>query len=217
MEKTYAVKEMFKTVQGEGHHVGTPAFFVRLAGCNMWSGHEETRERDAVRNDAKCPRWCDTDFVGGDHLTAREIAETIPVGTNMIVVTGGEPLLQVDQRFVDVLSARIPTGVLAFETNGTVVPRFVRRTTDNARVWMTCSPKQPPEQIRMRAANEIKLVWPDHDPMDWEWFIADHYYLSPRADQRILNQDNQEKLAQWVAGQNKWKLSLQTHKITGLR
>lgn len=224
--KTYMVKERFRTIQGEGYHVGTPALFIRLAGCNMWSGRAEDRDRDADRHRAACPRWCDTDFVGGTRMTAEQVCDT-PVGghpTPLIVLTGGEPLLQIDGELLHELAVAYPEARIAIETNGTVRPEWfpldgtARSICWDAepivRVpWITLSPKRSRSETVLPWADEIKLVVPDYDPRDWEDFPARHRFVQPRAHGVTRDEDQEHLAASWVAANSRWRLSLQTHKI----
>jgi organic radical activating enzyme len=95
----YVVREIFRTLQGEGGQAGTPMVFVRFAGCNLWSGHERDRARDAERSGAACPLYCDTDFVGGERLDATELLARVEAlaGPRWVCFTGGEPALQLDR------------------------------------------------------------------------------------------------------------------------
>ncbi|MGC2809657.1 MAG: 7-carboxy-7-deazaguanine synthase, partial [Bradyrhizobium sp.] len=155
---SYAVKEIFLTLQGEGAHVGRAAVFCRFAGCNLWSGREQDRAG------ATC-RFCDTDFVGTDgtlggrYATAAELAETIArqwtgaAANRYVVLTGGEPLLQVDTALIEALHARgFSIGV---ETNGTIDP-------PDGMDWICVSPKAGAE-LRVRHGHELKLVYPQAD------------------------------------------------------
>lgn len=221
MAKSYAVKEMFRTIQGEGFHAGTPALFIRFAGCNMWSGDEADRERDAVRNQAECPRWCDTDFVGGEKLTVEDIGKYVEHedAVPLIVLTGGEPMLQVDDKLLDVLFDAAPEARVAIETNGSVRPRFGydKLLPERGRLWFTLSPKQPRDMVVLDRASEIKLVWPAYNATDWADFRAHHHYLQPVADKTVLQPSVEREAAAVIAKQYRWKLSLQTHKYLGVR
>jgi 7-carboxy-7-deazaguanine synthase len=219
--KTYTVKERFRTVQGEGHHVGTPAIFIRLAGCNMWSGREQDRERDSQRNLAHCPRWCDTDFVGGSKMSAHDVETWLEEqpAVPLVVITGGEPMLQVDNDLLDAVWNGAPEARIAIETNGSFRPDWYPDRPEQAtsKLWVTMSPKQPRSHIALPWANELKLVWPDYDPADWAGFPADHRFISPRADRTIRDEVVEQDAAVWVSEQFGWRLSLQTHKITRMR
>lgn len=151
---SYAVKSIFDTIQGEGGRAGTRAVFVRFAGCNLWDGHPEHR----ARGQGACARWCDTDFFRGQKMTAEEIearASTLwPLGpeARWLVLTGGEPLLQVDEALVDYLHAA--GWHIAVETNGTQAPAWATKID-----WLTVSPKLGGE-IVLRQGHELKVVLP---------------------------------------------------------
>jgi 7-carboxy-7-deazaguanine synthase len=213
---TYAVKEMFYTLQGEGAHAGTPAVFVRLTGCNLWSGREADRERDAAKG--VCARWCDTDFRGtdgahGGRYTAPDLVRVAvalwpaPSGLKTAVLTGGEPTLQLDAALV---SAFHDAGFrVHVETNGTgTVPTHVD--------WVTVSPK-PPAAPRLQRYNEVKAVLCDgHNVEQWA-HLAPLCYLQPLwcADERART-ENVERCIRYVMAHPHWRLSLQTHKMVGL-
>ena len=212
---SYAVKERFLTLQGEGVHAGRRAVFGRFAGCNLWSGLERDRAQ------AVC-QFCDTDFVGMDgdgggrfasaDDLAQAAAETWGSGTQsrFIVLTGGEPMLQVDQALIDALHAE--GFFVAIESNGTLA---VPRTID----WICISPKAQSETVQ-HSGDELKLVWPQ-DNSDWQemehWDFA-NLLLQPmdaRGDDQA-SQSNLEQAIAFVQAHPKWRLSLQTHKILGL-
>jgi 7-carboxy-7-deazaguanine synthase (Cx14CxxC type) len=210
---SYQVKEIFYTLQGEGSHAGRPAVFCRFAGCNLWSG------READRASAVC-RFCDTDFVGLDgtlggkfkqaDALASQIEAQWPAGDSahrFVVMTGGEPLLQVDGALIDALHAR--GFQIAVETNGTIAaPPGID--------WICVSPKAGAPWIQ-REGDELKVVWPQ-PALDWAELQAanfSHRYLQP-----MDNQDRQRNTETCIAlclAQPAWRLSLQTHKITGIR
>ena len=210
---SYQVKEIFYTLQGEGSHAGRPAVFCRFAGCNLWSGREQDRAS------AVC-RFCDTDFVGTDgtlggkfkqaDALARQIEAQWPASDSahrFVVMTGGEPLLQVNSALIDALHAR--GFQIAVETNGTIAaPPDID--------WICVSPKAGAAWIQ-REGDELKVVWPQ-PALDWaELQAADfsHRYLQP-----MDNQDRQRNTETCIAlclAQPAWRLSLQTHKITGIR
>ncbi|MBC8210485.1 MAG: 7-carboxy-7-deazaguanine synthase [Gammaproteobacteria bacterium] len=211
---TYSVKEMFYTLQGEGAHAGRPAVFCRFTGCNLWSGREQHRAS------AVC-QFCDTDFIGTDGIgggkfknpatLARAVKALWPVNATArarpyVVCTGGEPLLQLDERLLQAFHAE---GLeVAIETNGTVaLPLGVD--------WVCVSPKQG-SQLLLREGDELKLVYPQagFDPAQFANLKFEHFYLQPM--------DNDEREQNTVAAINyclqhpQWHLSLQTHKITGI-
>ncbi|ATW04660.1 7-carboxy-7-deazaguanine synthase [Sphingorhabdus sp. YGSMI21] len=212
---SYAVKERFLTLQGEGVHAGRRAVFVRFAGCNLWSGLERDRAT------AIC-QFCDTDFVGMDgegggrfHSAddlAAAVAETWGEArdSRFVVLTGGEPMLQVDDALIDALHAE--GFFIAIESNGTLP---VPRTID----WICISPKAQSETVQ-RSGDELKLVWPQ-DGSDWQemqdWDFA-NLLLQPKdaiADPSA-SQAHLEQAIAFVQAHPKWRLSLQTHKILGL-
>lgn len=212
---SYAVKEIFLTLQGEGVHAGRRAVFVRFAGCNLWSGLERDRAT------AIC-QFCDTDFIGmdgeggGRFTTATDLA-TAAADTwgsdresRFVVLTGGEPMLQVDSALIDALHAE--GFFIAIESNGTLA---VPRTID----WICISPKANSETVQ-RSGDELKLVWPQ-DNSDWEemqgWDFA-NLLLQPmdaRGDD-AASKANVEQAISFVQAHPKWRLSLQNHKILGL-
>lgn len=210
----YAVKEIFYTLQGEGANAGRPAVFCRFSGCSLWSG------RDADRATAIC-RFCDTDFVGtdgthGGRYTAPELAgkaddlwprEAGHMLRRLVVLTGGEPMLQVDGPLVDALH-RMGFEV-AIETNGTIpVPPSVD--------WITVSPKAGTPLVQ-RIGQELKLVYPQ-DGSGPEMF-ADldfaRHYLQPMDGPD--GDENTRAAVRYCLDHPRWRLSLQTHKILGLR
>jgi 7-carboxy-7-deazaguanine synthase (Cx14CxxC type) len=213
---SYAVKEIFLTLQGEGLNTGRRAVFLRFAGCNLWSGREEDRET------ADCT-FCDTDFVGlnGDAggryadsaaLVAR-VSEIWCRGleedgdTRFIVITGGEPMLQVDDALIEALHA---AGFeIAIETNGTLpVPRSID--------WITVSPKSGTNVVQ-RSGDELKIVWPQPgiDPDGMEVWDFRHFLVQPLDGPG--GNDNRVAAMKYVVEHPVWRLSLQTHKLIGLR
>lgn len=212
MLKSYAIKEIFLTLQGEGSHSGTPAIFVRFTGCNVWSGHEEHRERDAAKG--TCARWCDTNFVGtdgvlGGRYTAAKLVETLrslwnSLDHGIVVLTGGEPGLQLDGALVTAL--RAAGFSVHVETNGSIDLPEVD--------WITLSPK-PPMPVTpsmLERANEVKVVYPVRDitPSDW---LRDHgeHFIQP-----IAQRTPEDAVAFVLDSRGAWRLSLQTHKILHL-
>lgn len=206
---TYSVKEIYYTIQGEGHHSGRPAVFCRFAGCNLWTGLEKDR------NKAIC-RFCDTDFwgtdgVNGGKYNAKELTtkclELWPSDDEVFVVcTGGEPLLQLDQTLIDHFHK---AGIfIAIETNGTIeVPQNID--------WICMSPKEGAD-LKVTAGNELKLVYPQGalDPAQFEDLRFEHYYLQPMDNHQL--DDNTRKCTAYCLANPKWKLSLQTHKFIGI-
>jgi 7-carboxy-7-deazaguanine synthase len=213
---TYQVKEIYYTLQGEGAHTGRPAVFLRFAGCNLWSGREEDRST------AIC-QFCDTDFVGtngpggGKFATAGELASTVAefweghAQSNstppFVVCTGGEPLLQLDQALVDALHTR--GFMIAVETNGTKLP-------PSGIDWICVSPKAGAELLLDRG-NELKLVYPQVgiDPADYKPLSFDHFFLQPMDGPDL--EANTQATIDYCKRHPKWRLSVQTHKILGIR
>ncbi|RZL53395.1 MAG: 7-carboxy-7-deazaguanine synthase [Variovorax sp.] len=211
---SYAVKEIFYTLQGEGGQAGTPAVFCRFAGCNLWSGRESDRES------AVC-RFCDTDFVGtdgtlgGKFATADLLADTVlaqwpgsDAEHRLVVLTGGEPLLQVDAALVDALHAR--RFRIAVESNGTIAaPEGID--------WLCISPKAGAPWVQ-RSGQELKVVWPqpglDLDALQAETRF-EHRFLQPMDGP--AQRENIALCIDACLAHPGWRLSLQTHKLTGIR
>jgi 7-carboxy-7-deazaguanine synthase len=206
----YAVKEIFYTLQGEGANAGRAAVFCRFAGCNLWSGREQDRAK------ADC-QFCDTDFVGtdgeggGKFATANELADACAnvaggAGATFIVLTGGEPMLQVDGVLIDALHARGFT--IAIETNGTLpVPRAID--------WICVSPKAGTD-LRQRSGDELKLVFPqaDLDPETVTGLAFTHRYLQPMDGPDA--KANTDRAIAYCKAHPGWRLSVQTHKLLGI-
>lgn len=209
---SYAVKEIFKTLQGEGAHTGRAAVFCRFAGCNLWSGREQDRAS------AQC-RFCDTDFVGVDGTGGGRFAdpETLAKAIEAewggsgerryVVLTGGEPLLQVDGPLVDALHALgFEIGV---ETNGT-------QPAPAGLDWICVSPKAGTDLV-LTSGNELKLVYPQDNalPGQYENLAFDHFYLQPMDCEEAAA--HTEKAINYCMNNPRWRLSLQTHKTVGIR
>jgi 7-carboxy-7-deazaguanine synthase len=219
---SYFVKEIFPTVQGEGFHAGTPALFIRMSVCNLWSGREEHRGRDSMRHGAVCPLWCDTDFVGGQKMSLQDIKDEISEwfdSISLVVVTGGEPLLQLDDELVSMLHENFDT--VAVETNGTASPRFdldefVERV-ENYGLWITMSPKTPNPVLSY--CHELKVVYPSHDPLYYsEKVAADHHFVQPvDLGDEEKNKEVYDQVLSFVMDNPDWRVSVQTHKILGAR
>ncbi|QGP79969.1 7-carboxy-7-deazaguanine synthase [Sphingobium sp. CAP-1] len=214
---SYAVKEMFLTLQGEGVQAGRRAVFLRFAGCNLWSGREQDRAS------AVC-QFCDTDFVGTDGLGGGKFADADALADaalgfwgdgadgRYIVLTGGEPMLQIDDALVDALHARGFT--IAIESNGTL-------PAHPGIDWICISPKAGSEVVQ-RSGHELKLVWPqpgvghsltDVDAMaDWDFA---HHLVQPLDDAHA--QDNARAAIALVMDRPQWRLTVQAHKYLGLR
>ncbi len=222
--RSYRVVEAFRTLQGEGYHAGTAAVFVRFTGCNLWNGHDEDRERDAEANGAQCPRFCDTDFRRGQPYDAqslgRLVAELGEGGVRLIVFTGGEPLLTLDGELLEHVHSALPRAAIAVETNGTKMPRAgVRERLD----WICVSPKVPMDRLALTSADEVKVVFPDYDPLAFEAFDAPHRFVQPRArplpgmvGRSIVEQDVVARAAQFCVENPRWRLGTQLHKTAGL-
>ncbi len=207
----YAVKEIFLTLQGEGAQTGRRAVFCRFAGCNLWSGREEDRA------EAVC-KFCDTEFVGtdgtkGGKYTAADLAQIIEQEWGddrhhrFVVLTGGEPLLQVDEALIAALH-----GVgfeIAVETNGTIEP-------PGGLDWICVSPKAGAELI-VQTGNELKLVFPQQGaaPEDFVDFAFEHFSLQPMDGPNVG--ENTARAVAYCIQHPQWRLSLQTHKALGIR
>ena len=211
---TYSVKEIYCTLQGEGFHVGRAAVFLRFAGCNLWTG------READRASALC-QFCDTDFAdtngpgGGKFETAEELANAVQrvrpsrgerSERPLVVCTGGEPLLQLDDLLIQILHDR--GFEIAVETNGTI-------TAPSGLDWVCVSPKAG-APLEQRSGDELKLVYPQDglDPtrledLDFRWF-----YLQPMDGSELKR--NTELAVQYCLANPKWRLSVQVHKMVGL-
>ena len=206
---SYAVKEIFLTLQGEGMQAGRRAVFLRLAGCNLWTGREQDRAT------AQCT-FCDTDFVGMDGenggryeaaALAGKVAALWESGERpLVVITGGEPILQLDAALIDALHAR--GFEIAVETNGTLpAPAGLD--------WICVSPKAGTEVVQ-RSGDELKLVWPQSgtDPEAMLGWDFRHFLIQPMdcADAAAARQ----AAIDYVLAHPRWRLSLQTHKLLGL-
>lgn len=207
----YSVKEIFYTLQGEGANSGTPAVFCRFAGCNLWSGRETDRATAACT-------FCDTDFVGADgegggrFATAEALARACraaagtPEKELLIVLTGGEPMLQVDQDLIDALHAQ--SFRIAIETNGTLpVPESVD--------WICVSPKAN-NPLRQVSGHELKLVFPQDgvEPRDYQSLAFEHRFLQPMDGPD--REANTRAAIAYCKTNPAWRLSVQTHKILGI-
>lgn len=211
---TYTVKSIFYTLQGEGANAGRPAVFCRFAGCNLWTGHERDRA------DAVC-QFCDTDFVGtdgpggGKFTTADDLARAVaaawPQGASrkaqrLVICTGGEPLLQLDERAVIALHAQ--GFKIAVETNGTLA-------APPGMDWICVSPKAG-APLTLTAGDELKLVFPQEgaEPERFRAFSFQHFFLQPM-DGPEANR-NTALAVEYCLRHPEWRLSLQTHKMLGI-
>ncbi|HPG61353.1 MAG TPA: 7-carboxy-7-deazaguanine synthase [Casimicrobium sp.] len=209
---TYSVKEIFYTLQGEGANAGRPAVFCRFAGCNLWSGLERDRES------AVC-RFCDTDFVGtdgtrgGKFSTAEALADVVasewPLGRHgkpLVVCTGGEPLLQLDLPLIAALHAK--GFEIAVETNGSIA-------APDGIDWICVSPKAGAPLLQLRG-QELKVVVPQ--PLDMEHLSSldfEHRFVQPIDGPRRA--ENTQYAIDWCLQNPQWRLSVQSHKVIGIR
>lgn len=212
----YTVKEIFYTLQGEGYHSGRPAVFCRFSGCNLWTGLEKDR------TDAVC-KFCDTDFFGvgadgGKFATARDLAARVgelwprdDTGGSKpyVVCTGGEPLLQLDEALVDAFHAE--RFEVAIETNGTqLAPAGID--------WVCVSPKAD-APLRLATGDELKLVYPQVEPEAqpecFEHLAFRHFSLQPMDGPDLA--ENVRRTVDYCLAHPRWRISLQTHKLLGLR
>lgn len=209
---SYAVKEIFMTLQGEGAHAGRAAVFCRFSGCNLWSGREQDRAT------ATCT-FCDTDFVGTDgtfggrYANASSLADQItalwsgPPTGRFVVLTGGEPMLQIDSALIEALHER--GFEIAVETNGTIAP-------PPGLDWICVSPKAGSDLV-VRAGHELKLVYPQPNmaPEDFAGLAFERFSLQP-LDGPDIAQSTEAAIA-YCLRHPQWRLSLQTHKTLGIR
>ena len=209
----YTVKEIFFTLQGEGFHTGRAAVFCRFSGCNLWTGREQDRAT------AVCT-FCDTDFVGvstdgGRFASADDLADAIAScwptecngGQRFVVCTGGEPLLQLDATLVSSLHDR--GFLVAIETNGTRLPPA---GVD----WICVSPKAGADLV-LSNGNELKLVYPQvgAEPERFDTLDFEHFFLQPMDGTALA--ENTRAAVRYCQMHPRWRLSLQTHKILGIR
>ena len=215
---TYTVKEIFYTLQGEGAQTGRASVFCRFSGCNLWSGREEDRSR------AVC-QFCDTDFVGtgpdgGRFSSANELADAIDrcwggggatkaatASRKYVVCTGGEPLLQLDEAVIDALHER--GFEVAVETNGT-------RPAPVSLDWICVSPKAGAPFVQT-SGSELKLVYPQEDAPPEKFARLDfaHFFLQPMDGPDVCA--NTELAIEYCLRHPSWRLSIQTHKLVGIR
>ena len=213
---SYAVKEIFLTLQGEGAHAGRAAVFCRFAGCNLWSGREQDRAG------AIC-QFCDTDFVGTDgtlgrrYASADELADTIAAqwtgkdtnkdSNRYVVLTGGEPMLQLDGPLVDALHAR--GFAIGVETNGTILP-------PEGLDWICVSPKAGTDLV-LRQGHELKLVFPQQAAMPeaFAGLAFERFSLQPMDGPELI--ENTARAVDYCLKHPQWRLSVQTHKTLGIR
>ena len=212
----YQVKEIYYTLQGEGANAGRAAVFCRFSGCNLWSGKEEDRKA------ASC-KFCDTAFLGSDgpgggrFKSANDLAEAIKkawgafdeASTNkpLVVFTGGEPLLQLDMALID--SLRQAKFEIAVETNGTI-------SAPGGIGWICVSPKAS-AGLKLKEGDELKLVFPQDgaEPGQYENLNFKHFYLQPMDGEN--REENIKSAVEYCLKHPRWKLSLQTHKLLGIK
>ncbi len=210
----YSVKEIFYTLQGEGANAGRPAVFLRFAGCNLWTGREQDRHK------AVC-QFCDTDFIGvdgpggGKFATAADLADAVaaqwPTGPNrlaqrLVVCTGGEPLLQLDEAAIAALHAH--GFEVAVETNGTVA-------APSGIDWICVSPKAEAALVQT-SGSELKLVYPQAgaDPARFRSLDFQHFFLQPMDGP--AREENTRRAIDYCLAHPEWRLSVQTHKVLGI-
>jgi 7-carboxy-7-deazaguanine synthase (Cx14CxxC type) len=214
MSRAYTVKEIFYTLQGEGANAGRAAVFLRFSGCNLWSGREEDRDT------ATCT-FCDTDFVGagpdgGKFAEAAALARAVVArwpwkqmrgARPLVVCTGGEPLLQLDD---ELIAALHDAGFeIAIETNGTQeAPRGID--------WICVSPKAD-APLALTAGNELKLVFPQSSAMPERFEQLDFRYFFLQPMDGPQREQNTQLAVEYCLAHPRWRLSMQTHKLLGLR
>ena len=212
---SYSVKEIYLTLQGEGVQSGRPAVFLRFSGCNLWNGHEAGRALGV----GQCSLWCDTNFVGTDgHLggrfnSAADLAAAVrgewPADTSegaLVVCTGGEPLLQLDDVLTEAL--RNQGFEIAVETNGTMMP-------PEGIDWLCVSPKAGSHLV-IRSGDELKLVFPQAgaEPHQYEALDFRHFLLQPLDDEARIA--HTRSALDYCRAHPRWRLSLQMHKYLGI-
>lgn len=211
----YSIKEIFYSIQGEGYYSGRPAVFCRFTGCNLWSGREEDRDK------APC-KFCDTDFVGqngingGFYRSSSELAHKVSIAwmkkknkssKPFVVCTGGEPLLQLDAALIAALHEE--NFEIAVETNGTIaVPAGID--------WICVSPKADVELVQL-SGDELKLVYPQAgaDPQQYANLNFRHFFLQPMDG--VDREEATKQTLKYVLAHPQWRISLQLHKILGVR
>jgi len=209
----YKVKEIFRSIQGEGFNTGRESVFVRFTGCNLWNGIKHDRK------DAICD-FCDTDFVGtngknGGTFSAEQLVNEVDrvwklsfsLKQKNVILTGGEPLLQVDQKLVEILKAK--NFHISLETNGTIKPNL---NFD----WVCVSPKDPKNWV-LKNGDELKIIYPQNKFILKDLLELDfrYFFLQPKEDK--FNKLNLNKTMQYCALNKRWSLSLQFHKMIGVQ
>lgn len=240
MNDSYRIREVFSTLQGEGARTGAKSIFLRFSGCNLWDGHPEHR----ARGKGACAAWCDTDFAKGEVMTSAEIRaklnELWPEDNDRtprwVVISGGEPMLQLDLALIQVLHT--DHWRIAVETNGTIESDLYQHLD-----WVCCSPKLGALETKLRVADEVKVVlpggpdggWTDQALLDLEMAIrAEHHYLQPqdpidpgfvqvsalhgdlKGAPEIEYMQNLQRCIDFIMQHPRWRLSLQAHKLARL-
>lgn len=211
MKKNMSIKTIFYSVQGEGYHVGTPSIFIRFSSCNLWNGKGKMNDR----NNAIC-KICDTDFIGtngsnggvySDQQLLQKIQDLYPQ-CKTIILTGGEPMLQVTYSFVQLLKEH--EYFVAIETNGT------KQIHDNID-WITCSPKSI-DRLVLKNCSELKVIYPTYDPLLLNQLIESKYqYVQPfYSSIEKDTKDNIIQCVEFVKRNTNWRLSLQAQKLIGI-
>lgn len=224
--KQYKVKEIFgPTIQGEGSHAGRAVLFLRFAGCNRWSGREEDRHKSICS-------FCDTDFLGGKMMTKEQIGEALahlngpespsPGHLWAVVISGGEPLLQLDLELASYLRDR--GFVLHVETNGSIEPTWPLRSYVE---HVTMSPKQPAFETRLRTCDDLKILWPPIGPeitpkkFDHNDYNARNRFIQPvvpsNGDPFEYKKNLDNAVAEVLRLGSRWRLGLQLHKTLGVK
>ena len=222
---TYSIKEIFPTMQGEGSLAGTPAVFVRFAGCNLWSGLDSFRDKGS----GECAKWCDTDFFKGEKLESDSIIDKVKEYTKdwdytnpLVVITGGEPFLQLSQKKMDLIEKLVQNNFkISVETNGTISNAATDLISKIGHITM--SPKmlwQKPKDlshIKLKTCTDLKIIVPTLVPIEEVTKIVryKHLYLQPKdtGDEGRSNVNLALELACRFAG----RVSIQSHKMVGLR
>jgi organic radical activating enzyme len=228
--KTYSVNECFYSLQGEGARAGSPNVFLRFAGCNLQCVNADELRRPLAGNEINAGFFCDTDFRKGEKLSLEEVVELVKKtdtsrptnvdGCRWVIATGGEPSLQLDKALIEALN--VEGYLIAIETNGT-------RPLPYGLDWVSCSPKRGTE-VRISRANEVRVVIGRGEEPFAHGIHADHYFVSPRFHsveaellpswrhtQGDLDADDLRWAIDFCKANPKWKLSIQAHKVWGVR
>ena len=222
----YAIKEIFSTVQGEGSQSGSPAVFVRFAGCNLWSGHDDKRGAGK----GECAAWCDTEFVGGDKLSKNELIgricdeiKSVPMSNPLIVITGGEPTLQLSKS-PELVGSMLARGWrVSIETNGTIQCDVIDLLNEHENGHVTVSPKRMRggadgmNHIQVRSGTDLKVVLPQFNSNEMDEMVS--WKFSNRFIQPLDCGDLGERaIIECISEARRigWRISVQTHKFMGL-